>query len=231
MLPLKDNIRSHSFPLVNWMIIIANLAVFILIEARLSPFRLNQLVMHYGLIPARLMAGSPGAYATIFTAMFLHGGWLHVIGNLWALFIFGDNVEDRMGSGRYLIFYLLSGVAAALLQVWISPYSKTPMIGASGAIAGVLAAYLVLFPGARVITLVPLFFFPWFIEISALFYLAIWFFSQFFSGVASLGVNVGGGVAYWAHVGGFVFGLITVKFFARRHPVYVQRYPDEFHPW
>jgi len=229
MLPLKDNIRSHSFPLVNWLIILANLAVFILVEARLSPFRLNQLVTHYGLIPARLTAGSPGAYATIFTAMFLHGGWLHVIGNLWALFIFGDNVEDRMGSGRYLVFYLLSGVAAAFLQVWISPRSTTPMIGASGAIAGVLAAYLVLFPHARVITLVPLFFFPWFIEVSALFYLAIWFVSQFFSGVLSAGVS--GGVAYWAHVGGFVFGLATVKLFSRRHPVYVQRYPDEFHPW
>jgi membrane associated rhomboid family serine protease len=223
--------------------------VFILLELPLSPGQLNQFVLRYGVVPARLtgcldpLLGASALQAVpsplrlslcvvpLFTSMFLHGGWLHLISNLWALYIFGDNVEDRMGSGRYLVFYLLGGVVAALTQAYIGPTSRVPMLGASGAIASVLAAYLVLFPGARVVTLVPLFFLPWFIEIPALFYLIFWFVSQFFSGVASLGMTEVGGVAYWAHIGGFVFGLLLVMFFARRPRVHHRWYPDEYRPW
>lgn len=231
MFPIKDTVQSRSFPVVNWLIIIANLLVFVAVELPLTPQQLQQFFFRYGLIPAELIQLSAGAVLTIFTSMFLHGGWLHIISNLWALYIFGDNVEDRMGSGRYFVFYLISGVAAALVQVYVTPASSIPMIGASGAIAGVLGAYLVLYPSARVITLVPIFFFPWFVEIPALIYLAIWIFSQFFSGVMSLGVDVAEGVAYWAHVGGFICGLLLVSLFARRKRPYYRWYPDEYKPW
>lgn len=231
MFPIKDTVQSRSFPVVNWLIIIANLLVFVAVELPFTPQQLQQFFFRYGLIPAELIQLSAGAVLTIFTSMFLHGGWLHIISNLWALYIFGDNVEDRMGSGRYFIFFLISGVAAALVQVYVTPASSIPMIGASGAIAGVLGAYLVLYPSARVITLVPIFFFPWFVEIPALIYLAIWIFSQFFSGVMSLGVDVAEGVAYWAHVGGFICGLLLVSLFARRKRPYYRWYPDEYKPW
>lgn len=226
MIPLRDTVKPRSFPIVNWLLIIANLVVF-LFEISLRPRQLDALVTMYGATPARLFAGHPLALVTLFTSMFLHGGWLHVISNLWALFIFGDNVEDRMGSGRYLVFYLMSGVAASLAQAFIDPASRTPAIGASGAIAGVLGAYLVLFPGSRVLTLVPVFFLPWFIEIPAVIYLGFWFISQFFSGVLSLEMTAVGGVAYWAHIGGFLFGLIVVPFFARRKRAYYRSYPSD----
>jgi membrane associated rhomboid family serine protease len=140
--------------------------------------------------------------------MFMHGGWLHLIGNMWFLWIYGDNVEDVLGHGKYLLFYLLCGVAAAVAHVWTGPESVVPVIGASGALSGILGAYLVLFPTARVITLVPLFILPWFVEIPAVLYLVFWFVSQLFNGLFSLGaagaVAAYGGVAWWAHVGGFV---------------------------
>ncbi|MDW8325200.1 MAG: rhomboid family intramembrane serine protease [Anaerolineales bacterium] len=230
MLPLKDTVRARSFPLVNWLIIAANIVVF-LFETSLTTRQLDRLILAYGVVPARLWNGGPAEWLTIFTGMFLHGGWLHIFSNLWALYIFGDNVEDRMGSGRYLVFYLLSGVAAALAQAWIDPESRIPMIGASGAIAGVLGAYLVLFPNARVITLVPLFFLPWFVEVPALLYLGFWVFSQFFSGVLSVSTVSMGGVAYWAHIGGFVCGLLLVGLFARRPRAQTRWYPDEYYPW
>lgn len=231
MFPLKDTVRSRSFPAVNWALIIANLLIFIY-ESSLGRQALEALVTNYGVVPARLLGGGPGDYLTLLTGMFLHGGWFHVISNLWALFIFGDNVEDRMGSGRYLLFYLLCGVVAGLAQVLATPASPVPSIGASGAIAGVLGAYLVLYPGSRVITLVLLFFLPWFVEIPALFYLGFWFVSQFFSGVASLGMAAAtGGVAYWAHIGGFVCGLLLVGLFARRPRTHHRWYADEYMPW
>jgi membrane associated rhomboid family serine protease len=231
MFPIQDTIRARSFPAVNWLIIIANLLVFVLIELPLSPAQLDRLVLRYGLVPARLMIAQPQAVLTIFTSMFLHGGWLHLISNLWALYLFGDNVEDRMGSGRYLVFYLLSGVVAALAQVWVASDARLPMIGASGAIAGVLGAYLVLFPQSRVISLVLLFFLPLFVEIPAPIYLVVWFVSQFFNGLLALEMTPIGGVAYWAHIGGFVFGLLLVPLFARRPRAYHRWYPDEYHPW
>jgi membrane associated rhomboid family serine protease len=241
MLPLRDNIRSISFPVVNWILIAINILVFFL-EVSLPEQQLNRLIMTWGMTPAHLhlsdptyLLSAPQPLLTLITHMFLHGGWVHVISNLWFLFIFGDNVEDRMGSGRYLAFYLLGGIAAAALQAFVSPNSTIPSVGASGAIAAVLGAYVVLFPGARVYTLIPLFILPWFVEIQAVFYLGYWFVTQLFSGVANLGmpesVNAGG-VAWWAHIGGFLFGLALHRLFTpRRHPAYSRQYPDEYWPW
>ncbi|MBI3152720.1 MAG: rhomboid family intramembrane serine protease, partial [Chloroflexi bacterium] len=156
------------------------------------------------------------AWPTILSSMFLHGGWFHILSNMWILAIFGDNIEDRMGGGSYLIFYLLSGVAAALLQTYLSPASSTPVIGASGAIAGVLGAYLILFPRARIASLVPIFFIFTIIEIPALIFLGFWFVSQLFSGWLALqGADVSA-VAWWAHIGGFIFGIFAVSLFAGR---------------
>jgi membrane associated rhomboid family serine protease len=217
MIPISDTARSRSFPIVNWLIILANVAVFIFVESRLTPRRLDQLILLYGAIPARLVTGDPRAVVTLLTSMFLHGGWLHLISNMWALFIFGDNVEDRFGSWRYLVFYLICGMVSGLAQVAIAPTSQTPAIGASGAIAGVLAAYFVLYPGARVITLIPLFILPWLVEIPAIIFIGIWFLIQVFSGTQALQDSAAaGGVAYWAHIGGFVCGLLLVGLFARR---------------
>lgn len=231
MIPLKDTIRSYSFPFVNWLLIAANLVVF-LFESSLSQGQLNRLFFDFGLVPVRFDATDPSSILTIFTSMFLHGGWLHLINNLWALYIFGDNVEDRMGSVRYLVFYLLCGAIAGLAQLLINSEQSVPGIGASGAIAGVLAAYLVLFPRARVITLVLLFFFLTFTEIPALLYLGVWFLIQLFSGLMTLGApsNIGG-IAYWAHIGGFLAGLFLVFPFARRQRAYYRWYPDEYRPW
>jgi membrane associated rhomboid family serine protease len=248
MFPIKDTIPARSFPVVNWLLIIANLAVFVLVELPLGPGQLERLVFTYGVVPAQcagpLVSARPlaslageqglvfGCAVPLFTSMFLHGGWLHIISNLWALFIFGDNVEDRMGSVRYLVFYLLSGLVAGLAQVAISPFSGVPAIGASGAIAGVLGAYLVLFPSSRVITLIPLVIIPWFVELPAILYLGIWFATQFYSGLSSVGASAGGGVAYWAHVGGFIFGLLLVWLFARPAPRRAyRRYAEEYRPW
>jgi membrane associated rhomboid family serine protease len=231
MLPLTDTVRSRSFPVVNWLIIGANVAVFVLLEAPLGPRQLNQFVFTWGLVPAELFRGEPWAVLTVFSSMFLHGGWLHLISNMWALYIFGDNVEDRLGSGRYLVFYLICGVAAAFAQSAVDPGSELPLVGASGALSGVLAGYLLLFPTARVVTLIPIFLFPWFVQIPAVAYLLIWFAMQFLSGVASLGSPAAGGVAYWAHIGGFVAGLLLVRLFARRHRTQYRWYPDEHQPW
>ena len=239
MLPLRDTIRSYSFPAVNWLLIGINVVVF-LFQISLPPAALDQLILAFGVVPARLhldqpwlLLSNPLPLATLFTHMFLHGGWFHILSNLWILYIFGDNVEDRMGSLRYLVFYLFCGTAAGLLQAWFTPASNTPAIGASGAIAGVLGAYFLMFPRARVITLVPLFFVPWFVEIPSLVFLGFWFVSQLFSGIGSLGMAAsGGGVAWWAHVGGFVVGMLVHRLFTpRRHPVYTRVYPDEYWPW
>jgi rhomboid family protein len=215
MIPLRDTIRSRRFPLVNWLIIIANGIAFYY-ELRIGPSALNGFIESWGLVPVRFWAAPQTAWVTIFSAMFLHGGWFHILSNMWVLFIFGDNVEDRMGGGGYLVFYLLSGVAAALMQAFLLSGSSAPMIGASGAIAGVLGAYLVLFPRSRILSLVPILFIFTVIEVPAVIFLLFWFASQLFSGFLSLGGASGSGVAWWAHIGGFVFGLVGVFLFARR---------------
>jgi membrane associated rhomboid family serine protease len=233
MLPLADTVRSRTFPFVNWLIILTNVLVFVLFELSRTPDALLRFFTTYGVVPVQLFSGEPMALLTLLTHQFLHGGWLHLISNLWALYIFGDNVEDRLGSGRYLAFYLVCGVAAALAQAYLAPSSRLPLVGASGAIAGVLAAYLLFFPTARVITLVPLFFFAGFIEIPAVLYLIIWFVLQLFNGVMSLGVSAAdiGGVAYWAHIGGFAAGLLLARLVAPRATRRLQWHPDEYHPW
>jgi membrane associated rhomboid family serine protease len=215
MFPLRDENKPHAAPVITRMLIVLNAAAFVyqlMIGAGLGPF-----VYEWGMVPARITLAvrygeeslvGPGL--TLLTSMFLHGGWLHLIGNMWYLWIFGDNVEDRLGRGRFLLFYLASGVVAALLHYALNPNSGAPTVGASGAIAGVLGGYLVAFPRARVVTLVPLFPFFQVMALPAVLVLGLWFVMQFFSGFLSLGFG-GGGVAWWAHIGGFAFGLIGMK--------------------
>ena len=220
MIPIRDTIRSRTAPVVTVALIVVNVMVF-LHEIALGPY-IERFVYAYGLIPRRFVYW-PGApldpmrFLPLFTSMFWHGGWLHLIGNMLYLWIFGDNVEDRLGHGRFLFFYVGCGLVAALTQVALSPESTVPTVGASGAIAGVLGAYLISFPRSRVVTFVPLFIFPWIVEIPAVAYLIIWFAMQLLSGVASLGqAEMLGGVAWWAHIGGFVAGLLSVGVLAPR---------------
>lgn len=215
MFPLYDTVRSRRFPFINWMLILLNGLIFYY-EITLGEDRLNRFILNWGLIPAQLTSNYAESWLTVFTSMFLHGGWLHILGNMWTLFIFGDNIEDRMGHGNYLVFYLLSGAAAAILQSVLMSASQVPMIGASGAIAGVLGAYLILYPRARIASLVPIFFIFTLVEIPAVIYLGIWFVLQLFSGWSALQGAASGGIAWWAHIGGFVFGVITVHLFTKR---------------
>lgn len=219
MIPIKDTIPSRSYPLVNISLIMANLLIFfyqLSLGDQLEPF-----IFTYGLIPVRFLSlGQPffDRLSPLFTAMFLHGGWFHILGNMLYLWIFGDNVEDRLGHFRYLLFYILSGFGAALVQAFIHPYSPFPMIGASGAIAGVLGAYLLLFPYARVVTLVPFFFFLQVLEIPAFAFLFFWIFIQFLNGTVAIGhaSQITGGVAWWAHIGGFFSGILLLMFFKKK---------------
>jgi len=219
MFPLYDTVRSRKFPLINLMLIFANGLLFFY-ELQMGSSALKGFIFTWGLIPNHLLTDSSNAWMTIFTSMFLHGGWFHILSNMWVLYIFGDNVEARMGGTRYLIFYLLSGVAAGLLQTYIMPASQVPMIGASGAIAGVLGAYLILFPGARIASLVPILIIFTIIEIPAYLFLLFWFVSQLYSGLFMIQGGAASGVAWWAHVGGFIFGFVMVFFFARRTTTY-----------
>ncbi len=205
MIPLRDSLQSYSKPYVTIAIIAANALVF-LFQLTLDEFSLNSFVSTYGMIPSRLHASS------LVTSMFLHGGWLHLIGNMWFLWIFGDNVEDILGHAKYLLFYLLCGVAAALFQVALNMDSRVPTIGASGAIAGVMGAYLVKFPRSRIVTLVFILFFLTTIEIPAGLILVYWFVLQFFNGVGSIASShlSQGGVAWFAHVGGFLAGILLI---------------------
>lgn len=215
MFPLYDTVRSRRFPIINWMLVLLNGLVFYY-ELTMSEADLHRFILDWGLVPAQLALDSAESWLRILSSMFLHGGWFHIISNMWILIIFGDNIEDRMGSGRYLIFYLFSGTAAALMQAFLYPASNIPMVGASGAIAGVLGAYLVLYPRARIASLVPILFIFTIIELPALIFLGFWFISQLFQGWLALGGADMSGVAWWAHIGGFVFGLLMVRLFARR---------------
>jgi membrane associated rhomboid family serine protease len=210
LIPLRDIIPSRTTPVVTIALIAINVLVF-LYELSLGR-DVDAFTLYWGLVPAAF------SWVTVFTSMFLHGGVLHVAGNMLYLWIFGDNVEDRMGHGRFLVFYLLCGVAAALAQTITTPDSVVPMVGASGAIAGVMGAYFVLYPKSRIVTLIPLFFFFQVIEVPAILFLGIWFLMQFISGLGSI-VTVtgqsGGGVAFWAHVAGFVAGISGVVVFRR----------------
>lgn len=215
MFPLYDTVRSHRFPFVNFILIAVNVLVF-LYEVQLTPAALQAFIFEWGVIPADVVRDPAAAWRTVFASMFLHGGWFHIINNMWVLFIFGDNVEAGMGSVRYLVFYLLSGVAAVVLQTYTLPSSTVPMIGASGAIAGVLGAYLILFPRSRIASLVPILFIFTIIEIPAVLFLVFWFVSQLYSGLFAMQGGGGSGIAWWAHIGGFIFGVMMVFFFRRR---------------
>jgi membrane associated rhomboid family serine protease len=200
MFPVSDVIPSRTTPVVTIAIIILNALAF-LFELTLSDRELDEFVRAFGAVPAHF------SWLTVMTSMFLHGGWLHFLGNMLYLWIFGDNVEDRLGHVRYLMFYLFCGAVAALGQSITNPYSPVPMVGASGAIAGVMGAYFVLYPHSRVLTAVFIFFYLDLVEIPAIFFLGIWFFMQLFSGVGSIGADAAScGVAFWAHVGGFIAG-------------------------
>jgi len=200
MFPVSDVIPSRTTPFVTIGLIALNALAFLL-ELSLDQRALQELVQTFGIVPAAF------SWPAVVTSMFLHGGWLHVLGNMLYLWIFGDNVEDRLGHARYLMFYLFCGAVAALGQTAINPHSLVPMIGASGAVAGVMGAYFVLYPHSRVLTAVFIVFFLDLIEIPAIFFLGIWFLMQFFSGVGSLGAEAAdGGVAFWAHVAGFAAG-------------------------
>jgi len=218
MIPLRDNIRSRTWPIVNTALIIANAVVFVF-ELRLPQGSLASFVSQWGLIPAELLADPIMQWYRIFTSIFIHAGWVHFLGNMLYLYIFGDNVEDRLGHMRYVVFYLVCGVSASLLQVHFSRGSMVPMIGASGAIAGVLGAYFILYPKARVLTLVPIFVFIRIVEIPAFVLLGFWFIIQAWSSTLSLGSRAVhgdvGGVAWWAHSGGFITGVILVFFLSR----------------
>jgi len=209
MIPLRDVIPSRTTPVVTVTLIIVNALAFFY-ELSLGD-SVDLFLRTYGLVPAEF------SLLTLVTSMFLHGGFLHAGGNMLYLWIFGDNVEDRMGHGRFLVFYLLCGAAAALAQTMMQPDSLIPMVGASGAIAGVMGAYLVMYPKSRIVTLVPIIFFIQLIEVPALFFLGIWFLMQFVSGVGSIAAATtgepSGGVAFWAHVAGFVAGVIGVYVF------------------
>lgn len=225
MIPLRDNIPSRRAPVVSMAIIAVNVMVF-LYEVALPVPELMEFIHKYGVVPAELgtpgelvwsiVTGRWGRVSPLATAAFVHGGWLHLIGNMWYLWVFADNVEDFLGRGRFILFYVLSAVMGNYAQVLADPASTIPMVGASGAVAAILGGYLLLYPGARVIALVPIGFFVTVQEVPALFFLFIWFLLQLISGVASIGADAVGGVAWWAHVGGFVVGMVLMNFWRRR---------------
>jgi membrane associated rhomboid family serine protease len=221
MFPIRDTQPSYSKPVVTVAIIVINILVF-LYEFSLDGYSQNEFMYRYALIPDRFR------FANVFTSMFLHGGWMHVLGNMWFLWIFGDNIEDILGHAKYLLFYLCCGIAAALTQVFFSPVSRVPMVGASGAIAGVMGAYMVKFPHSRIRTLVFILIFITFIDVPAWIMLIYWFFLQFVGGFESLSTQqmVQGGTAFFAHVGGFLAGIALVTLmrpeqrYSRRRDLY-----------
>jgi membrane associated rhomboid family serine protease len=217
MLPLRDEFPSRGTPFINYILIAVNIVVFIwqYMVATQDP----ELAYAYALVPADFMNGITVIdISRVFTSMFMHGGIAHIGGNMLYLWIFGDNIEDSMGHARYLVFYLLGGVLASLAHIVTSPNSTIPTVGASGAIAAVLGAYIVLYPRARIMTLVTLGFFIRLTMVPAIIVLGLWFILQLFQGFLTLGMADMGGVAFWAHIGGFVVGMVLVKLFATRPP-------------
>ena len=221
MIPLKDDNPTYSTPIITYFIIGICVIVFLL-EISSSNYKSGAIFYSWGVIPASLIHNLQlpdevyrvPPIITLFTSMFMHGGFMHLIGNMLYMWIFADNIEDGLGKTKFVIFYLLSGIAAALTQVYMNTESTIPMVGASGAIGGVLGAYIVNYPKAKVLVLIPLGFFSQIVRVPAIFVLGIWFLLQFVS--SALSGSSGGGVAYGAHIGGFVFGAIAILFFNRR---------------
>lgn len=208
MLPLRDINPTVRTPFVTYGIIALNIAVYVYQYLMLSGAQTMLFVQKYAVVPVHLFSGYGPSLSTPFSSMFMHGGLGHLVSNLWFLHVFGDNVEDDLGHGRYTTLYLFTGVAAVLAHAFTDPSSTTPMLGASGAISGVLAAYLLLHPRARIVTFAFLFMF----EVPAVFFILAWFGMQLFSGIGSLGHTSGGGVAFFAHIGGFVAGILFLLF-------------------
>jgi membrane associated rhomboid family serine protease len=223
VIPLRDINPTRTRPVLTYLIIAANIAVFFY-QASLDDIEFVRFVHTWGLVPYQLVVQlNVGSLSTPFTSMFMHGGWFHLIFNMWFMHIFGDNVEDWLGRWRFILFYLLCGLSAAAAQVLAGPSSQVPMVGASGAIAGVLGAYVRLYPRARVVTLIPVFFFFFLRELPAGFFIFFWFLIQLLAGVGSLGAagSGTGGVAFFAHIGGFVAGLFLIRRLRRRrNPAY-----------
>lgn len=227
MFPIRDDAPKSVTPWITYFLILLNVAVFFF-EITLGRLDQRAFVFQFGLVPAQVTNALAGAGAAplesallpFLTSMFLHGGWLHLIANMWALFIFGDNIEDHVGHFPYLLLYLVSGVAASALHVAFNQDSNIPSVGASGAIGGVMGAYFLLFPSARVLTVVPIIFYLSFVWLPAWLVLGFWFVAQFLSGAAtSLATQTaqgGGGIAFWAHVGGFLAGVALIKLFPSR---------------
>lgn len=216
MIPIRDTVPSKNYPIVNLTLIGINILVYI-IQMSQGP-NLEQFVYTYGLVPARYSNPYISSYFTLsqqivalITFMFLHGGFWHILGNMWFLYIFGDNVEDCLGSFHYFIFYLLSGIVSGVFHLIFNFHSTIPTIGASGAIAGVMGAYFVLYPRAKILTLIPIIIIPWLIEIPAFFFLGFWFLMQVVN--VSVGGEFSSGIAWWAHVAGFIFGIVFIKAF------------------
>jgi membrane associated rhomboid family serine protease len=216
MIPLRDTIQSKNYPVVNNALIIINV-LFYLLEVSRGP-AINQFIFTYGLVPARYSLPdlssdfSPAIQIlSLFTFMFIHGGFWHLLGNMWFLYIFGDNVEDKIGHLRYFVFYILCGLLSGLFHLIVNWTSQIPTVGASGAIAGVMGAYLILYPRSKILTLIPIIIIPYFVEIPAFFFLGLWFAIQFISAAGSSAIA--GGIAWWAHVAGFVAGILLVKLF------------------
>lgn len=226
MIPIRDDTPRFSTPYLTYFLIGLNVLVF-LFELSLGPENRNTLMFEFGVIPTHitgLIEGVRGAsvgaaFVPIFTSMFLHASWLHLIGNMWVLWIFGDNIEDYLGHFVYIIFYFVSGLAAALVHTALNATSSIPSVGASGAIAGVMGAYFILYPRAKVLTIVPLIIFFTFWWLPAWIVLGYWFLLQFLSGAATAiaySNQTSGGIAFWAHVGGFVAGIVMIKLFPAR---------------
>jgi membrane associated rhomboid family serine protease len=236
MIPIQDTVRGRNPPLAVYTLVGLNVLVFAF-ELTLPDQELERLLYLLGIVPARYThprwaawVGFPvDDYWPFLTSMFLHGGWAHIIGNMWTLWIFGDNVEDRMGPARFTIFYILCGLVAGCVHWFTNPHSTVPTVGASGAIAGVMGAYFILFPHARVVVMVPVLFYPLFFEVPAVTYLLIWALSQVFSGTLAIaGPGEVQGVAWWAHVGGFTAGLILHPLFVQPRRAIRRLQPDEY---
>lgn len=218
MIPLRDNLRSHSFPIMTISLIVLNFYCFYR-EISVTDHQLLAMIDQYGLTPVAfieaLLKGSItiSDYTPIFSNLFLHGGWLHIIGNMWYLWLFGDHVEDWLGPLPFLAFFLLTGLIANLSHIILDPFSDIPVIGASGAVSGILGAYLILYPTAKIKTLVPIFIFLQIFEVPATIFLGLWFFLQLQSGTAAA---TGSNIAWWAHIGGFLAGMLLIKLFPCR---------------
>jgi membrane associated rhomboid family serine protease len=226
MIPLRDTIDSRTYPITNSALIGINLLVYLVQLGQGD--QLQRFIITYGLVPARYSVPEIAVHFSLgqqvfafLSFMFVHGGFWHLLGNMWCLYIFGDNVEGRLGSLKYLLFYLLCGFASGLTHLSLNWHSHLPTVGASGAIAGVMGAYFLLYPHSKILTFIPIFFIPYFIEIPAFFFLGLWFILQFISAAGT--PDQGGGIAWWAHIGGFFFGMVFLKIFLRTPETVISR--------